>query len=87
MCDCLEKKDCCGCLKGGCECICECSCHTGDSNDPCWAFPTMFCGDCVARRKTVLEAWEKAKAWEEAERSRWSKARFARLRYFVDRVL
>ena len=59
MCDCLQKKECCDCLKGGCDCACECSCHTGDANDPCWAFPTMFCPDCVARRKTVADDYEK----------------------------
>jgi hypothetical protein len=51
MCDCQELKECCGCLKGGCDCICECACHTGDANDPCYAFPTLNCPECAAKRE------------------------------------
>jgi len=66
MCDCNEKKDCCDCLKGGCDCICECECHTLDENDTCYAFPRYNCPECVAAE----EAWEKKMDAEETEEIR-----------------
>lgn len=64
MCDCNDKKDCCGCLKGGCDCICGCSCHTGDANDTCYAFPRMKCPECLAVQETQEKKWEEEEAEE-----------------------
>jgi hypothetical protein len=87
MCECLIKKDCCGCLKGGCECICDCSCHTGDANDPCWAFPTSFCPDCVARRHAVADAFDKNQEYVKERRKQLSEITVAQFRRMVDRWL
>lgn len=34
-CNCHEKKECCGCLKGGCCCICDCKCHEKEVERDC----------------------------------------------------
>lgn len=61
-CDCNEKKDCCGCLKGGCDCICDCACHK-DNDD----YKKRFaCPVCIAAEK----AWDKKMDEEEAEEVR-----------------
>ena len=65
-CDCDEPKDCCGCLKGGCDCVCDCDCHKDRATDPCFNFPRLTCPVCVAAEK----ARDKKMDEEEAEELR-----------------
>lgn len=56
-CDCNEPKECCGCLKGGCDCVC----HSDKATDACYNFPRRICPVCIADEK----AWDQQRMDEE----------------------